>query len=383
MFFEIKNKQNNSKARTGLIKTDHGFIETPIFMPVGTQGSVKAIEHRELYEIETQIILGNTYHLYLRPGLDVIKTLGGLHKFISWERPILTDSGGFQIFSLAELRKIKEDGAEFKSHIDGSYHYFDSEKVNEIQRILGSDIMMSFDECVDNNAEYDYVKKSVNITLNWEKRSKEAFEKSEPLYGHRQFLFGIVQGGIFKDLREYSAKELIKIDFDGYAIGGLAVGETTETMYEITDFTTDFLPENKPRYLMGVGRPENLLEAIDRGVDMFDCVMPTRNARNSYLFTNDGIVAIRNNQYKYDETPLDDTCDCYTCKNFSKAYLRHLFYAKEITALQLATIHNLKFYLNLMKEARNMINNNLFTDWKNEMIKKLTKRNNILMEETK
>lgn len=381
MFFELKCKSSDCKARAGIITTDNGQIETPVFMPVGTQGSVKAIEHRELVEIETRIILGNTYHLYLRPGLEVIRNSGGLHRFINWQKPILTDSGGFQIFSLAELRKIKEDGAEFKSHIDGSYHYFDSEKVNEIQRTLGSDIMMSFDECVDNTAKYDYVKKSVELTLNWEQRSKEAFDSTKEYYGHKQFLFGIVQGGIFKDLREHCAKKLVELDFNGYSIGGLAVGESTEIMYDITDFTTDLLPENKPRYLMGVGRPENLLEAIERGVDMFDCVMPTRNARNSYLFTSDGIVAIKNNQYKFDESPLDAKCDCYTCKNFSRAYLRHLFNAKEITALQLATIHNLRFYLSLMKSAREMIKENLFMKWKNEMIYELTKRNTNLMEE--
>ena len=325
-----------------------------------------------LDDIKAQIILGNTYHLYLRPGTDILEKAGGLHKFISWPRPILTDSGGFQVYSLAEIRKLKKDGVEFQSHLDGSKHFFTPEKVIGIQRKIGSDIMMVLDECTPYPCEYDYAKKSKDLTSAWAILNKEAFEKSEPLYGHKQFLFGIIQGSIYKDLREASAKDLVKLDFDGYAIGGLAVGEPAETMYEMVDFTTDFMPEEKPRYLMGVGRPENILESIERGVDMFDCVMPTRNARNAYLFTWNGILSMRNAQYKDDFTPVDSTCNCYTCRNFSRAYLRHLFVAKEILALELATIHNLTFYLNLVTEARKKIMEGSFTEWKNQIIGKLS-----------
>ena len=373
MNFEVINKDKSSKARAGLLKTDHGEIQTPIFMPVGTQGTVKAVAQRHLLDdIKAQIILGNTYHLYLRPGTDILEKAGGLHKFISWPRPILTDSGGFQVYSLAEIRKLKKDGVEFQSHLDGSKHFFTPEKVIGIQRKIGSDIMMVLDECTPYPCEYDYAKKSKDLTSAWAILNKEAFEKSEPLYGHKQFLFGIIQGSIYKDLREASAKDLVKLDFDGYAIGGLAVGEPAETMYEMVDFTTDFMPEEKPRYLMGVGRPENILESIERGVDMFDCVMPTRNARNAYLFTWNGILSMRNAQYKDDFTPVDSTCNCYTCRNFSRAYLRHLFVAKEILALELATIHNLTFYLNLVTEARKKIMEGSFTEWKNQIIGKLS-----------
>jgi len=365
--YSLLQTDKNSKARIGEIYTDHGVIQTPIFMPVGTQGTVKAITQRVLEnEINAEIILSNTYHLYLRPGTDILERAGGLHKFINWQRPILTDSGGFQIYSLSELRKIKKDGVEFKSHLDGSMHYFTPKKVIEIQRSIGSDIMMPLDECTPYPCEYEYAKKSKELTSNWAVLNKQAFEETKPLYGHQQFLFGIVQGSVFKDLRESSAKDLVKLDFDGYSIGGLAVGEPTEEMYDIVDFTTDFLPENKPRYLMGVGRPENILEAISRGVDMFDCVMPTRNARNAYLFTSQGIVSMRNAAYKDDYTSLDPKCDCYTCQNFSRAYLRHLFNAKEILALELATIHNLTFYLNLVREARKRIADGTFIEWKNK-----------------
>jgi queuine tRNA-ribosyltransferase len=368
--YSLLQTDKNSKARIGEIYTDHGVIQTPIFMPVGTQGTVKAITQRVLEnEINAEIILSNTYHLYLRPGTDILERAGGLHKFMNWQRPILTDSGGFQIYSLSELRKIKKDGVEFKSHLDGSMHYFTPKKVIEIQRSIGSDIMMPLDECTPYPCEYEYAKKSKELTSNWAVLNKQAFEETKPLYGHQQFLFGIVQGSVFKDLRESSAKDLVKLDFDGYSIGGLAVGEPTEEMYDIVDFTTDFLPENKPRYLMGVGRPENILEAISRGVDMFDCVMPTRNARNAYLFTSQGIVSMRNAAYKDDYTSLDPKCDCYTCQNFSRAYLRHLFNAKEILALELATIHNLTFYLNLVREARKRIADGTFIEWKNNFTK--------------
>ncbi len=374
MDFSVIHNDNNSKARAGVLQTDHGPIETPIFMPVGTQGTVKGVKQRVIKdEIEAPIILGNTYHLYLRPGTDILEKAGGLHKFMNWDNAILTDSGGFQVFSLSELRKLKKDGVEFRSHLDGSKHFFTPEKVINIERSIGSDIMMVLDECTPYPCDYEYAKKSKELTSNWALLNKEAFEKSEPLYGHKQKLFGIVQGSVYKDLRESSAKDLMKIGFDGYAIGGLAVGEPAEKMYDIVDFTTDIIPQDKPRYLMGVGRPENILENIERGVDMFDCVMPTRNARNAYLFTSKGIVTIRNARYKDDFTSLDPNCDCYTCRNFSKAYLRHLFVAKELLAYELATIHNLTFYLNLVREARKQILNNTFTEWKNETVKIISK----------
>ncbi len=373
MNFNLIKKDPHSKARAGIFHTDHGAVETPIFMPVGTQGTVKAVTQRILKdEIKAQIILANTYHMYLRPGTEILQNGGGLHKFMNWDLPILTDSGGFQVYSLSDLRKIKKDGVEFRSHLDGSKHYFTPEKVIQIERSIGSDIMMPLDECTPYPCEYEYAKKSKELTSAWALLNKEAFDKSDPLYGHKQFLFGIIQGSVYKDLRESSAMDLAKIDFDGYAIGGLAVGEPTEQMYELVDFTTDFMPEEKPRYLMGVGRPENILEAISRGVDMFDCVMPTRNARNAYLFTSGGVVSMRNAIYKNDFTPLDENCSCYTCQNFTKAYLRHLFAAKEILALELSTIHNLTFYLNLVRESRKRILDGTFTEWKNSIVNKLS-----------
>lgn len=373
MFYELQKKDKNSKARAGIITTDNGVIKTPIFMPVGTQGTVKAVTQKILKEeINAPIILGNTYHLYLRPGMEVMEKAGGLHQFMNWDRAILTDSGGFQVFSLSELRKLKSYGVEFRSHLDGSKHLFTPEKVIEIERQIGADIIMPLDECTPYPCDYDYAKKSKELTSNWAVLNKEAFENSSPLYGHKQHLFGIVQGSVYKDLRESSATDLMNIGFDGYSIGGLAVGEPAENMYEIIDFTTDILPQNKPRYLMGVGRPENILEAIERGVDMFDCVMPTRNARNAYLFTSHGVVTIKSATYKDDFTPLDSNCDCYTCQNFTKAYLRHLFNTKEILAYELATIHNLRFYLNLVREARKQILNDTFTEWKNKYIMKLS-----------
>lgn len=382
MDYKIIKQDKSTKARAGVFKTDHGIIETPRFMPVGTQGTVKAVPQRILRdEIKASIILGNTYHLYLRPGMQILEEAGGLHKFMNWENTILTDSGGFQVYSLAELRKLKNNGVEFKSHLDGSKHFFSPEIVIDIERTIGSDIMMVLDECTPYPCEYDYAVRSTQLTSDWAILNKEAFEKSKPKYGHNQFLFGIVQGSIYKDLREKSAKDLVELNFDGYAIGGLAVGEPAEKMYEITNFTTDFLPENKPRYLMGVGRPENILEAIERGVDMFDCVMPTRNARNAYLFTSEGIVSIKNNSYKNDFTPLDKNCDCYTCKTFTKSYLRHLFVARELLAYELASIHNLTFYLNLTNTAREKIIDGTFSEWKNKIISKLTKRNNSNLEE--
>jgi len=371
--FQLLKTDSHSKARLGKIITEHGEIETPIFMPVGTQGTVKTLTPKMLNEdVKAQIILGNTYHLYLRPGTEILLKAGGLHRFMNWQKPILTDSGGFQIFSLSELRKLKPDGVQFTSHLDGSKHFFSPGKVIEIQRIIGSDILMPLDECTPYPCEFEYAKKSQELTSNWAILNKEAFEKSVPLYGHNQALFGIIQGSVYKELREKSAKDLKKLDFDGYSIGGLAVGESTETMYEIVDFTTDFIPQEKPRYLMGVGRPENILEAIERGIDMFDCVMPTRNARNAYLFTWEGIVTISNAVYSDDFSPISKSCGCYTCQNFSRAYLRHLFKASEILALELATIHNLHFYLELVKTAREKIQNGEFVQWKKAIIEKLS-----------
>jgi queuine tRNA-ribosyltransferase len=371
--FSLISKDKASKARAGYFETPHGVVETPIFMPVGTQGTVKAVNQFFLEtDIKAQIVLSNTYHLYLRPGTEILEKAGGLHQFMKWNKPILTDSGGYQVFSLTELRKLKQDGVEFQSHLDGSKHFFTPEKVIKIQRSIGSDIMMVLDECTPYPCDYDYARKSVQLTTDWAVLNKEAFEKTYPLYGHEQFLFGIMQGSVYKDLREKSAAEIVNIGFNGYAIGGLAVGEPTEVMYELVNFTTDLIPEEKPRYLMGVGRPENILEAVERGIDMFDCVMPTRNARNANLFTSSGVLSMRNAKYKDDFSAIDNNCDCYTCKNYSRAYLRHLFNAKEILALELASIHNLYFYLWLTAEARKQIINQSFIDWKQEIINKIS-----------
>ena len=364
-----------TKARAGFFETDHGIVETPAFMPVGTQGTVKAVNQNYLKEeIKAQIILSNTYHLYLRPGTEVLEKAGGLHNFMNWKEPILTDSGGYQVYSLSSLRKLKEDGVEFRSHLDGSTHFFSPEKVIQIQRSIGSDIMMVLDECTPYPCEYDYAKKSTQLTSKWAVLNKEVFENSKPLYDHNQFLFGIIQGSIYKDLREQSAADIVKLDFDGYAIGGLAVGEPAEEMYDITDFCSDLMPKDKPRYLMGVGRPENILESIDRGVDMFDCVMPTRNARHAVIFTSEGVLSLRNSQFKDDLSKLDENCNCYTCNNYSRAYLRHLFNSGEILALQLASIHNLFFYIQLVKEAREKIIEGNFKDWKEKIVKLVSKK---------
>jgi queuine tRNA-ribosyltransferase len=361
----------DGKARAGVITTDHGEIETPIFMPVGTQGSVKAIEQRELEEVGAQIILGNTYHLYLRPGTEVLNNAGGVHRFIHWEKPMLTDSGGYQVYSLSDLRKIEEEGVTFKSHLDGSTHFFSPESVVVIERQIGADIMMVLDECTPYPCDRPYAATSNKLTVRWAERCKEAFEKNPPLYGHAQALFGIVQGSIYPEIREESARSLVQLDFDGYAIGGLAVGEPVEEMYRITEICESVLPPSKPRYLMGVGTPQNLLESIERGVDMFDCVLPTRNGRNSMLFTHHGSVNIKNAAYINDFAPVDALCTCYTCRTFTRSYLRHLFHVKEILALQLATIHNLTFYLWLMKEARIRIQAKQFGVWKSEMLRQL------------
>jgi len=374
--FSVIAKDINSKARAGYFETDHGKVETPMFIPVGTQGTVKAVNQRFLVQdIKAQIVLSNTYHLYLRPGTEILEKAGGLHEFMNWEKPILTDSGGYQVFSLSDLRKLKSDGVEFKSHLDGSKHFFTPQKVTQIQRSIGSDIMMVLDECTPFPCEYDYAVNSIKLTTDWAILNKEEFEKSKSLYGHKQYLFGIIQGSVYKDLRERSANDLINLDFDGYAIGGLAVGEPTEKMYKMTNFTTDFIPEEKPRYLMGVGRPENILESIERGIDIFDCVMPTRNARHAILFTWNGVYSLRNAKYKDDFTKIDGECNCYTCSNYSRAYLRHLFNAGEILALELASIHNLHFYLRLVTEARKQIVNGSFKDWKNKIVKEISIKN--------
>jgi queuine tRNA-ribosyltransferase len=361
----------DGRARAGTIVTGRGEIHTPIFMPVGTQGTVKAIEQRELRELGASIILGNTYHLYLRPGTNIIERAGGLHRFINWDAPILTDSGGYQVFSLSDLRGIHQNGVKFKSHLDGSLHDFTPEKVVDIQRSLGSDITMVLDECAPFPCTEEYARESNEMTLRWAERSKARFEQTRPAYGVEQALFGIVQGSIYEAIRERSACRLAEIGFDGYAIGGLSVGEPAEQMYAMVDVCSGILPEDKPRYLMGVGTPENILEAIERGVDMFDCVMPTRNARNAVVFTSQGRLNLRNAGHAEDFTPVDPECPCYCCRNFTRAYLRHLFKASEILALQLATIHNLTFYLWLVRTARQAILEGRFAIWKSEFLKQI------------
>jgi queuine tRNA-ribosyltransferase len=368
VFFELHKTSELSKARLGTIHTAHGDIPTPIFMPVGTQATVKATFPRDLIELDTKIILSNMYHLYLRPGNDVIKHFGGLHKFMKWNRPILTDSGGFQVFSLQDLRKLSNDGVQFKSHIDGSTHFFSPESVVNTQRIIGSDIIMVLDECVPYPADYDYVKRSIEVSLHWADLSRKHFLNTEPIWNFRQFQFGIGQGGMYKDLRKEYIKRMVDIGFDGYAIGGLSVGEPTETMYEMIEICTDYMPKDQPRYLMGVGTPENLLEAISSGIDMFDCVMPTRNARNGQIFTTRGKFNIRNNKFKFSDEPIDPNLDNYVSQNFTLGYLRHLTIADEILGLQLATIQNIAFYLWLMKEARKHIENNIFECWKDDFL---------------
>ncbi|EOZ99540.1 tRNA-guanine transglycosylase [Indibacter alkaliphilus LW1] len=375
MKFNLIATDPNSKARAGLIKTDHGDIASPIFMPVGTAGSVKAVHQRELtFDVKAQIILGNTYHLYLRPGLDILEKAGGLHKFNGWSKPILTDSGGYQVFSLADNRKITEEGAVFKSHIDGSKHLFSPERVMDIQRVIGADIIMAFDECPPYPCTYEYARKSMEMTHRWLKRCIDRFDSTEGKYGYSQALFPIVQGSVFKDLRRQSAEFVAACGREGNAIGGLSVGEPVEDMYEMTDMVTDILPSDKPRYLMGVGTPANILEGIALGVDMFDCVMPTRNARNGMLFTSEGIINIRNEKWKADFSPIDPHINSYVSSFYSKAYLRHLVIAKEILAAQIASIHNLSFYLWLVTRAREHIIAGDFAVWKNEMVEKVSRR---------
>lgn len=375
MKFELQHTDTKSNARAGKITTDHGEILTPIFMPVGTLGSVKGVHQRELKDdIKAQIILGNTYHLYLRPGLDILEKAGGLHKFNGWDKPILTDSGGFQVFSLSDNRKLTEEGCIFRSHIDGSKHIFTPENVVDTQRIIGADIIMALDECTPGTAEYKYAKKSMEMTHRWLDRGLKHFDETEPKYGYTQTFFPIVQGCTYKDLRQQSAEFIASKGREGNAIGGLAVGEPAEVMYEMIEVVNEILPKDKPRYLMGVGTPVNILEAIERGVDMFDCVMPTRNGRNGMLFTQNGIMNMRNKKWADDFSPIDPDGTSYVDHAYSKAYLRHLFIAEELLAMQIASIHNLAFYLWLVTEARKQIIAGTFAEWKRSMVVKLSTR---------
>lgn len=373
--FTLQYTDSKSKARAGEIETAHGKIQTPIFMPVGTAGTVKGVHQRELKEdVKAQIILGNTYHLYLRPGTELLEKAGGLHGFMNWDRPILTDSGGFQVFSLSDIRKIKEEGVQFTSHIDGSKHLFSPERAIDIQRSIGGDIIMAFDECTPYPCEEKAAKKSMELTHRWLERCCKHMDANPPLYGYKQSLFPIVQGSTYPHLRKQSAEFISSMDRIGNAIGGLSVGEPIEEMYKLTDLVTDILPAHKPRYLMGVGTPANILEGIERGIDMFDCVMPTRNARNGMLFTKNGIINIKNEKWKNDLSPLEDNGDGYVDRTYSKAYLRHLHISKEMLSAQIATLHNLGFYLWLVMEARKQILAGNFVDWKNEMVEKVSRR---------
>ncbi len=375
MDFKIETKDLQSKARAGTITTDHGEIKTPIFMPVGTAGTVKGVHQRELKEdVKAQIILGNTYHLYLRPNLNIIEKAGGLHRFMNWNKPILTDSGGYQVYSLSARRKIQEEGATFSSHIDGSKHLFTPEKVMDIQRTIGADIIMAFDECTPYPCEYKYAKNSMHMTHRWLKRCCERFDNTTPKYGYKQTLFPIVQGSVYKDLRKQSAEKIASFEREGNAIGGLSVGEPIEDMYEMCDIVTDILPKDKPRYLMGVGTPINILENIALGIDMFDCVMPSRNARNGMIFTKNGTINIKNKKWEANFSPLDENGTSYVDAYYTKAYLRHLIISKEILGAQIATLHNLSFYLWLVNEARKQIINGTFYDWKNKMVKQLAEK---------
>ena len=375
MTFELTAKDSNSSARAGVMTTGHGVIETPIFMPVGTVGSVKAVTQQQLeQEVQAQIILGNTYHLYLRPGVKIIEEAGGLHKFNGWHHPILTDSGGYQVFSLAANRKIKEEGVVFQSHIDGSKHLFTPENVMDTQRSIGADIIMAFDECPPYPSDYEYARKSMELTHRWLARCVQHFGDTEPKYGYSQSLFPIIQGSTYKDLRQASSEFVASMECEGNAIGGLSVGEPEEMMYEMCAHCCEFLPQDKPRYLMGVGTPWNILENISLGIDMFDCVMPTRNGRNGMLFTRKGVINIKNKKWATDFSVIDEDLDCHTSQYYSKAYLRHLFVAKELLALTIASIHNLAFYLQLIKEARAHIIQGNYNAWKNEMIPQLKHR---------
>ena len=375
MTFQLQHTDSKSNARAGLITTDHGQIETPIFMPVGTCGSVKGVHMHEVKDdVKAQIILGNTYHLYLRPGLEVLEKAGGLHKFNGFDKPMLTDSGGFQVFSLSGIRKLKEEGCEFRSHIDGSKHFFSPERVMDIERTIGADIMMALDECTPGTADFNYAKKSMEMTHRWLDRCIKRFNETEPKYGYSQALFPIVQGCTYTYLRKQSAEYIASKNAEGNAIGGLAVGEPTEVMYEMIEVVNEILPKDKPRYLMGVGTPMNILEGIERGVDMFDCVMPTRNGRNGMLFTKDGIINMKNKKWEFDFSPIEENGASYVDTAYTKAYLRHLFHAQELLALQIASIHNLAFYLWLVGEARQHIIAGDFTSWKAATMKRISTR---------
>ena len=375
MIFDLEHKDTQTQARAGRITTEHGEIQTPIFMPVGTVGSVKAVHMQELRrDIDAQIILGNTYHLFMRPGLEIIEQAGGLHRFNGWDRPILTDSGGYQVFSLTGTRKIKEEGVTFQSHIDGSRHLFTPENVVDIQRTIGADIVMAFDECTPGNADYDYARLSMERTHRWLARGYGHFLETEPKYGYSQTFFPIVQGCVYEDLRRQSAEFVRGFDAEGYAIGGLAVGEPTEKMYEMVELVNGILPEDRPRYLMGVGTPANILENIARGVDMFDCVMPTRNGRNGMIFTEEGIINFKNRKWATDFSPIQEGTGCFVDEQYTKAYLRHLFVAGELLAMQIASIHNLAFYLRLVRQARQRIVDGTFGDWYKEMAEKTMRR---------
>lgn len=375
MTFDIISQDRLSEARAGVLQTDHGSIETPIFMPVGTQGTVKAVHTRELLnDIGAQIILGNTYHLYLRPGMEVLEAAGGLHKFNGFNRPMLTDSGGFQVFSLADIRKLSKEGAEFRSHIDGSKHFFTPEKVIDIERSIGADIMMAFDECPSGKADYEYAKKSLELTEQWLERCIRRFRETEPKYGYKQCLFPIVQGCTYRDLRARAAENVAEKEMDGNAIGGLAVGEPTDVMYEMIEVVNAILPKDKPRYLMGVGTPQNLLEAIERGVDMFDCVMPTRNGRNAQLFTMHGTINLRNKKWEMDFSELDEEGTAFVDHEYTKAYVHHLCKSQELLSMQIASIHNLAFYLRLVRLARKHIMEGDYSIWKARTVEELGRR---------
>ncbi len=375
MHFDLIGTDASTDARAGILTTGHGSIETPIFMPVGTVGSVKGVSPRDLIdEVKAQIVLGNTYHLFLRPGQELLEEAGGLHRFMNWPGPILTDSGGFQIFSLAGRRKLTEEGALFQSHLDGSSHLFTPESVVEMQRSIGSDIMMVLDECPPGDVTAEYAAESNELTLRWATRCQKHLAATEPKYGHEQALFAIVQGGIYPEIRRHSADRLVEMDFPGYAIGGLSVGEAAEQMYEMVEVCNERLPESKPRYLMGVGTPENLLENVARGIDMFDCVMPTRNGRNGMIFTTEGTINIRNKKWQHDFSDIDPGLESYVSKSFTKAYLRHLFVAGELLGLHIASVQNLSFYLWLMKEARKAILEDRFSKWKSEIQPRVSQR---------
>jgi queuine tRNA-ribosyltransferase len=376
MKFTLAAKDTNTAARAGTVSTDHGDIPTPIFMPVGTRASVKSVGPRELKEQNVRIILANTYHLYLKPGNDILRKAGGVHRFMNWDGPLLTDSGGYQVYSLSELRKINEEGVTFKSHLDGSKLHFTPENVVDTQRIIGSDIMMPLDECPPSTAEREYIRKSGELTIRWAERARNRFSATSPLYSHEQALFGITQGGIHSDLRTLSTKALVDLDFDGYAVGGMAVGEPAEEMYRILELSHPLLPEQKPRYLMGVGTPENILNAIERGIDMFDCVIPTREGRNGRVYTRSGKLNLRSAKYSEDFDPIDEGFDNYVCRNFSRAYIRHLLNVGEILGLTLCTLQNISFFMWLTAAAREQILNGSFMEWKNDFLERYNDNDN-------